>query len=156
MAQQAGRPFEYVARHDEDKQALAQRIAERDGISEGLVCVLRCLESCLSFAIRRDGRGAFRFRREERKCLHVYDYYLDREFGLMHVRVATWLPFGMTVCLNFDGKEVPRFLGRHTNCRFNGEVATSSLVGPEGLRVRHWLQENSFPTPAAERPSDSQ
>lgn len=248
-AQQAGRPFEYVARRDEDKQALAQRIAQRDGITEGLVCVLRSLESCLTFAIRRDGRGGFAFRREERKCLHLYYYYLDREFGLMHVRVATWLPFGIQVCLNgreylarrmskariafeqrdncfvriedlpraqkmmadlearkwqrwlnvlagrvnpllskdsgldlhqyywslseseyatdlmfrdtaalqrvypawvdhairhFDSKEVLRFLGRHTNCRFNGEVATSYLVRPEGVRVRHWLQENSI------------
>jgi hypothetical protein len=249
VAQQAGRPFVYVASSRADKQAEAQRIAQRDGITEGLVCVLRCLESCLSFTIRPDGQGGFRFRREERKCLHLYYYYLDREFGLMHVRLATWLPFGIQVCLNgreylarrmskagisfeqrdncfvwiedlpraqqmmqdleerhwerwlkalatrvnpllgkdsgldlhpyywslseseyatdvlfrdtaalqrvypalvdhairrFDSKEVLRFLGRRTNCRFDGEVATSYLVRPEGVRVRHWLQENSI------------
>jgi hypothetical protein len=44
----------------------------------------------------------------------------------------------------FDSKEVLRFLGRRTNCRFDGEVATSYLVRPEGVRVRHWLQENSI------------
>jgi hypothetical protein len=249
VAQQAGRPFEYVASRHADKQAVAQRIAARDGINEGLVCVLRCLESCQSFAIRQDGKGGFRFRPEERRCLYLYYYYLDREFGLMHVRLATWLPFGIQVCLNgreylarrmrkagiafeqrdncfvwiedparaqqmmqdleerhwerwlkalatrvnpllgrdrgldlypyywsvseseyatdvmfrdtaalqrvypalvdhairrFDSKEVLRFLGRRTNCRFDGEVATSYLVRPEGVRVRHWLQENSI------------
>lgn len=66
VAQQAGRPFQYVASSNEDKQAEVQRIAQRDGITEGLVCVLRCVESCKSFAIRRNGKGGFRFRPEER------------------------------------------------------------------------------------------
>jgi len=100
VAQEAGRPFAYVASSNEDKQAEAQRIARREGITKGLVCVLRCVESCQSFAIRREGQGGFRFRPEERRCLYRYYYYLDREFGLMHVRLATWLPFGIQVCLN--------------------------------------------------------
>lgn len=105
VAQQAGRPFQYVGSSNEDKQAEAQKIAQRDGITEGLVCVLRCVESCPTFAIRRDGQGGIRFRPEERRCLYLYYYYLDREFGLMHVRVATWLPFGIQVCLK-DRKSV--------------------------------------------------
>ncbi len=51
VAQQAGRPCEYVASSQEDKQAKAQKIAQRDGITEGLVCVLRCVESCRSFGV---------------------------------------------------------------------------------------------------------
>ena len=100
VARQAGRPFQFVASCHEDKQAEALRIAERDGITDGLVCVLRCVESCKSLTIRRNGPGVIGFRPEERRCLHLYYYYLDREFGLMHVRVATWLPFGIQVCLN--------------------------------------------------------
>ena len=100
VAQQAGRPFEYRASSSEDKQAEALRIAERDGITEGLVCVLRGVEPCMSFGIRRNGKGGVGLRSEPRRCLHLYYYYLDREFGLMHVRVATWLPFGIHVCLN--------------------------------------------------------
>ena len=37
---------------------------------------------------------------QERKCLHLYFYYLDREFGLMHVRLQTWLPMPIQVCVN--------------------------------------------------------
>jgi len=81
VARQAGRPFEYEARSSQDKQARALEIAERDGITEGLVCVLRCVEPCTSFGIRRDNRGAVRLHAEQRKCLHLYYYYLDREFG---------------------------------------------------------------------------
>jgi hypothetical protein len=138
VAQQAGRPFQYVASSNEDKQAEAQRIAQREGITEGLVCVLRCVESCSSFAIRRDGQGGFCFRPEERRCLYLYYYYLDREFGLMHVRVATWLPFGIQVCLN--GRE---YLARRMNkagIRF--EQRDNCFVWIEDLpRAQQMLQD---------------
>lgn len=100
VAEQAGRPSLFLASSHTDKQAEVLRIAERDGITEGLVCVVRCVESCRSLTIRRHGQGGVGFRVEERRCQHLYYYYLDREFGLMHVRVATWLPFGIQVCLN--------------------------------------------------------
>src|SRR5438132_396993 len=94
------RPFVYLSDSRRSKEELAGEIAQRDGIEQGLVCVLRCVEPCKSFSIRRDERGAWRFVAQERKCLHLYFYYLDHEFGLMHVRLSTWLPFGIQVCLN--------------------------------------------------------
>jgi hypothetical protein len=100
LAQSAGRPFVYLSRSGQSKEDVAKGIAQRDGVTEGLVCVLRCVEPCRSFSIRRNDQGRYRFVSQERKCLHLYFYYLDREFGLMHVRLATWLPFGIQVCLN--------------------------------------------------------
>jgi hypothetical protein len=100
VAREAGRPFVYLGMTNRSKEQEATAIAERDGITEGLVCVLRSVESCKTFTIRPAGPGHFRFVSEERKCLHFYFYYMDREFGLMHVRLATWLPFGIQVCLN--------------------------------------------------------
>lgn len=101
MAQKAGVPYLYVASSDQSKEAIAKRLIQEQGIQDGLVCVLRCVEPCRTFSIRRDPASRrFRFVNEERKCLHLYFYYLDREFGLMHVRLATWLPFGIRVCLN--------------------------------------------------------
>lgn len=99
-ARAAGRPFQYLSDSRQSKEQVARAIAERDGVEHGLVCVLRCVEPCMSFSIRRDEKGRFRFVSQERKCLHLYFYYMDREFGLMHVRLATWLPFGIQVCLN--------------------------------------------------------
>ena len=37
---------------------------------------------------------------EPRKCLHLYHYFMHEEFGLCHVRVQTWFPFQVDVCLN--------------------------------------------------------
>ena len=250
MARAAGRPFLYLFSSRPSKEGMAEAIAKRDGITEGLVCVLRCVEPCMGFSIRRDEKGQFRFRLHERKGLHLYFYYLDREFGLMHVRLATWLPFGIQICLNgreylarrmeragigfeqrdncfvkiddlpraqrmmdelldrkwerlldalarrvnplvtrgsglnlygyycsireseyatdvmfkdaaalervypalvdhaikrFDSGNVLRFLGRRTTVRrFKGEVTSSLLERLEGVRVKHWVEENSI------------
>jgi hypothetical protein len=110
MATEAGRPFVYLHGSGGSKEQMASSIADRDKITDGLVCVLRCVEPCMSFSIRRDGGGKFRFVAGERKCLHLYFYFMDREFGLMHVRLATWLPFGIQVCLNGRGVRAARQL----------------------------------------------
>jgi hypothetical protein len=44
-AEASGRPVQYLASADADKEALARAIAARDGISEGLVCLLSCIET---------------------------------------------------------------------------------------------------------------
>jgi hypothetical protein len=249
MAKKAGRPFEYLENSREPKEQIAEAIARRDGIEEGLVCVLRCVEPCMSFSNRRNDEGKFRFARQERKCLHLYFYYMDREFGLMHARLSTWLPFGIQVCLNgreylarrmrkagigFEQRDncfvkiddlpraqkmlgdletrkwqrlfnalarrinpliapsrgldlhgyywsireseyatdvmfkdaaalarvypslvdhaikrlscadVMRFLGRRTNSRFAGEASAKLSTRAEGVRVKHWIEENSI------------
>lgn len=101
LAIEAGRPSIYIYRSRQSKESLALEIADRDGVQEGLICLLSCVEPCMSFRLGRNpSNGKFRFERVERKCLFIYLYYMDREFGLMHVRVQTWLPFDMTICLN--------------------------------------------------------
>jgi hypothetical protein len=98
------RPFIYLTRAQESKEAKARQIMEQDQITEGLICVLSCLEPCRSFGIRRDAQSRRLYLiKSERKCLHLYFYFVDRELGLMHVRLQTWLPLTIQVCLN--GKE---------------------------------------------------
>jgi hypothetical protein len=101
IAQQHQRPLRYLESAQEAKEDIARAIMEKDGIREGLICVLTCVEPCRSFFLRKDAaRKLLQLVGGQRKCLHVYYYYADREFGLMHVRVQTWLPFPMQVCLN--------------------------------------------------------
>lgn len=101
LAADAGRPFEYLASAQGRQEDRARAIAARDHVTEGLVCVLSCVEPCHAFTIRRD-RHAQRRRlvAGERKCLHLYFDFLDADFGLMHVRLQTWLPFTIQVCVN--------------------------------------------------------
>lgn len=101
MAERAGREFRYLASSGQRKEQLARQIIERDGISEGLACVLSCVEPCQTLSVVKDrASGRLKLIKQERKCLHLYFYYVDREFGLMHVRLQSWLPFGIQICLN--------------------------------------------------------
>jgi len=83
------------------KEGFARQIAQRDGITEGLIGVFTCVESCRTFALRRIGeKRLLTVVAAQRKCVFVYFYLMDRESGLMHVRLQTWLPMTFQVCLN--------------------------------------------------------
>ena len=101
IAQQSGRPYIYLESSARSKEKIAQEIADRDQVTEGLIGILGCVEPCQTFALRKDAKTkTLRLVPARRKCLHDYFYYLDREFGLIHVRLESWLPFSIQVCLN--------------------------------------------------------
>jgi hypothetical protein len=106
LAAAAERPVEYLAgvsthRSGTSKEARARAIAERDGVTEGLVCVLSVVEPCRSFGVtpNRQTRRLEVVRRP-RKCLHYYLYLIDPAFGWMHVRLQTWAPYEIQVYVN--------------------------------------------------------
>ena len=63
------------------------------------MAVLRVVEGAQSFRVA-SGKGRPAIANAPRQCLCVYFYYLDRRFGLVHVRIQTWLPFTVQVCVN--------------------------------------------------------
>ena len=250
IAEAKGRPVQYVASSSESKEDIAIKIAERDGIKQGLVCVLTCVEPCQSFGIQKNKKKKqLELVGRWRKCLHLYFYWLDRDYGLMHLRLQTWAPFTIQVCINgrewlarqmdregigyekhdncftriddlerasqlfdrldqqgwagwleklaahihpflrgksdlhfkpyywslgqseyatdilfrdaaslkeiypallhhaihhFHCKDVLRFLGRRINGRFEGEVRSHMGSRVEGVRIKHWVEENSI------------
>lgn len=100
-AEQKGRPFLYLASSKGSKEEAASAIMKRDKITEGLICIFSCVEPCQSFTIRRDASTKhIHLASCERKCLHLYFYFVDPEFGIMHVRLQTWLPLTIQVCIN--------------------------------------------------------
>ena len=250
LAEKYKRPFTYLPSAALSKEDYARDIMERDGIRQGLVCVLSCVEPCQTFALKKDSQKKHLVLvRAERKCLHLYYYFVDREFGLIHVRLQTWLPMSIQVCVNgreylarrldragigyekrdncftriddparaqqmmdeldqrnwtrflnvyarkvnpwvapdnklklfgyywtarqseyatdvmfrdaaslaavypalvehairhFHSPDVMRFLGRRTNIRFSGPAHSHLDRRPEGVRVKHWVEENSI------------
>ena len=250
LAEKHQRPYLYLESSALSKEDQARHIMERDGIEKGLVCVLSCVEPCQTYALKKDRQKKhLRLVAAQRKCLHLYFYFVDREFGLIHVRLQTWLPMSMQVCVNgreylarrldqakigyekrdncftriddlpraqrmmddldkrnwtrflnlyarkvnpwakpdndldlfgyywtarqseyatdvmfrdeaslaaiypslvdhaiqtFHSQDVMRFLGRRTNIRFSGEVQSNVKHRTEGVRVKHWVEENSI------------
>jgi hypothetical protein len=101
FAAQRGRPYKYLNSPSSAKEQLAREIIEQDQLSEGLVCVFASVEPCQTITVRGDRQTKqIRARKEERQCKHLYFYFLDREFGLLHIRLQTWFPFSMQVCIN--------------------------------------------------------
>jgi hypothetical protein len=117
-AEEAGRPYIYLDRATtrdtgQTKEDLARGIAERDGITEGLVCILRILEPCRSFKLRRNHTThKLDFVSTERKCVQHYWYLIDPELGFIHIRLQSWLPFGIQIYVN--GRE---WLARQLDAR---------------------------------------
>ena len=94
------RPYIYLSSPSASKHETAQAIAERDGVTEGLVCVLGCLERCNTVQIRRDRHGRPRLTFTTRQCKFLYLYLIDPVFGWMHIRVQTWIPFAVQIYVN--------------------------------------------------------
>jgi hypothetical protein len=95
------RPVQYVPSSATDKAALAQKIAQRDGITSGLIAVLTAIEPWPSFEVyRRHDLQRLELVSRLRKGLTFYHYVIDPVFGFMHARIQSWLPFSIQICIN--------------------------------------------------------
>jgi hypothetical protein len=101
QARQLGREIRYLNSAQHRKEDIAREIAARDRIRNGLICVLRSVDPCMSFQISKNHRTRkLEIHYRQRKCLHLYHYQIHPIFGFMHTRIQTWFPFRVYVCLN--------------------------------------------------------
>ena len=144
-ARRLDRPVHYLFSSALDKYQEAQNIAWRDQVKEGLVCVFSCVEPCLAYQVRPDRASKMiSLQMRPRKCVHLYHYWMDKDFGLMHARLQTWFPFTLEVCFNgrsWLARQMDKQgLGyeQRDNCftRLQDVQATQHLM--EQLRRLHW------------------
>jgi len=101
VATKSNRPYIYLQSSGVRKDEYARQIAERDGVTAGLICVLACVEPCVTADLRRNrDSGHLEVTYRMRKCRFFYFYWLDWEFGLMHLRIQSWVPFDVQVYVN--------------------------------------------------------
>ena len=78
VAEAAGRTVKYLASSSLSKEDLVRELLDREGISEGLVCVLSCVERCQSYDIYRNRETKhIDLVPALRKCLHWYLLFGD-------------------------------------------------------------------------------
>jgi hypothetical protein len=100
-AEEAGRPIEYLPSPKIRKDEFARNIAMNDDISDGLICVLTCVEPCKTYEIYRNrDKKILELKPRIRKCKFLYHYWIDPRFGFMSARIQTWFPFSIQVCIN--------------------------------------------------------
>ena len=123
MAQEAARPTIYLNSTAISKEEYARAIASRDHVREGLICVLSCVEPCFSYEVRANAETKhLELRGGRLKCLHQYLYFIDPQLGFGHLRLQTWFPFTIHVCVNgrewlcrkLDGQDIAYL--RRDNC----------------------------------------
>jgi hypothetical protein len=131
MAEMDGRPFQYLSTSLRKEDA-ARKLAERDGIEEGLVCIFSVLEPCRTFSFRFQTAQAY-VQSAKRKCLHLYYYFMDRDLGLIHVRVQTWFPLQIQVYLNGHEWLARKLSARGIRCY---PSSTTSSPGSKTCRRR--------------------
>lgn len=147
LAVEGRRPVEYLESSRISKDERARAIQQREGVTDGLICVLSCVEPCRALTVRSERTTRrLRFVVEERKCAHLYFYYADHDFGLFHIRLQTWFPFTLQVCVNgreWLGQQLTRLAVEHTrvdNCvTAVADVARAQQLLDQ-LSTRRWAR----------------
>ena len=85
-----------------DKDAVAKQVLATfpEGYTGPVFC-LATIEGCQTFKLFSNPvTKKLEPRMETGKCTHLYIYFNHPEYGLGHIRVQTWAPFGINICIN--------------------------------------------------------
>jgi len=87
-----------------DKREVIEKLMRKHEVGDdftGLIAVLSCVENCSSFEIHKNAaEQKLELLSAHRKCLHYYLYIRDPRFGMIHLRLMTWFPMRVQICLN--------------------------------------------------------
>jgi hypothetical protein len=95
LANRSHRPWEFLNSGKVSKEERVRQILDQQPLATGLVAVLRCVEPCQTYKLH--GLKPYL---ASGKCMHLYFYHQHPTFGLMHLRLQTWFPFQIEICLN--------------------------------------------------------
>ena len=100
-AEARGRPIVYLASSRTRKEQAARQILQTHPVDSGLICVFKVVEPCYTYEVHRSReRKQLELRKKPGKCQHFYHYFLDPTYGFMNVRIQTWFPFTIQICMN--------------------------------------------------------
>ena len=101
MAAAAGIEIEFIRNRGIRKEDRAQELLAKRGDHPGLVCIFSAMEPCSTYKPWHNKQsGKTYLVPNDGKCLHYYCYFVDEELGFCHVRVPTWLPCRLQICMN--------------------------------------------------------
>jgi hypothetical protein len=101
LAAEHGARIEHIAKAHIRKEDVVAAVLTARGDAPGLVHVISAMETCATYQPWHDKPSGRTFLRPDTtKCLHYYFYWMDRELGLIYVRVPTYCPFRLQVYCN--------------------------------------------------------
>jgi hypothetical protein len=130
LAATAGVEIEHIAKSHIRKEAVVAKVLERHGDRPGLVHVISAMEACNAYKPWHDKTTHKTYLRPDSgKCLHYYFYFMDRELGLVYLRVPTWAPFRLQFYCNGHS-----WLARRLTANGIGFVAADNAI----VRIDDW------------------
>lgn len=140
----AGRPLIYLPSPKESKEERAQAIAAADGITSGLIATFKTVEVAPSFEVGGNrGTKRLEIRSKRRPSLHYYQYLMHPILGFLSIRLQTWLPFSIQVCMN--GRE---FLSRQMDaCNLHYRRSDNKFLWIEDFRRAQALMDAQVEAP---------
>jgi hypothetical protein len=82
------------------KEQVAHERQQAEQIQNGLIGVWSCLESASSYRAAFSKAGYPQLKNYFTRCKHLYFYFDHPEYGFMNIRLQTWFPYHIQVCLN--------------------------------------------------------
>lgn len=151
----------------ENKEARAQAAVARDPTKRGVVLLGKAQEKSSAFKGRRTDKGSqvwFTYSRCSVQVTHYYFYIHDEDFGLVFIKVCSYLPFEVKVC--FNGHEWAKQQLGHEGIAFEAlENGFAWCADPARLQAichhltaeriqaffDYWVDQLPWPLSAAER-----
>jgi hypothetical protein len=100
-AKELGIEVRYLTSGGLDKESLAREIAQARGITQGSICLFSVVEPCTAPMVKGNkATQKLEVVMAPRKCVWLYHYFDDPVLGFGHVRLQSWVPFNVFICLN--------------------------------------------------------
>jgi len=130
LAEAAGVSIEHISKSHIRKEDIVAKAIARRGDHPGLAHAISAMEACGAYEPWHDKKSHKTFvRPDSGKCLHYYFYFIDKELGLIYVRVPTWAPFRLQFYCNGHS-----WLGRKLTAEGIGFTAEDNAF----LRIDDW------------------
>lgn len=101
LANERRRPMIYLPSSSTSKEDLACEIQQRDRVGSGLIAIFSCVEPCHTYFVRGNrATKRLELKLQWGKCIHLYFYWVHEQLGFLHLRLQTWFPFLIRICLN--------------------------------------------------------
>ncbi len=101
IAKVNNRPYQFLYGNNTDKGELARNILDDNPVNEGLICIFSNIEVCSTMNVIKNGKTKkLELKWGPRKCKYYYLYYLDKDFGFMHIKIQSWFPFMAQIYIN--------------------------------------------------------
>jgi hypothetical protein len=144
VAEKKGIPMIYLQGSSVDKEMQARKVADERGVSDGPICMFSVVEPCVSPWVQGDRTTKkLELRMRHRKCVWIYYYFDHPECGFGHVRLQSWLPMNVNICLNgrhWLEKQLRRMGVPHVkdgNCfPWIGDIALAQRIMDAQLRTK--------------------